>query len=710
MIQSVRRAATSPHAPALLTITSKLQVRLGCGSRLTGSGSADVSTCRVSLVPRIAHGVWPCQTLLGPREPRGEGYNKTMFDTHPFLNAFQHRRYSSPLLRLWLLSCATLPVPVTYLQAAAPQPEMRYEIGLTNGARQQADRITGWEPAKQSVRLDNHQWSPSDPTLRWIFDRQSEMAGPLEAWLETWTGDRLPGNVIGYSDGRKEFPSQPPHLVIRSVTATRPPRQRANALIRVRAASVRRIVWQNEGHAYQPSTVWSRDGRRIPFRALRWGNDSVTLLADDGRHTIPWSELAELNFPKKSVWSEVIDELAILNPEGAAQLLQFETSRGVVATTSWQRQRVLRPPDHTKASYWMQGVQPAWSLDVLWLRGDQIPMRRFFDASETPLSRIRPTMVRQHSPLAAQGRPWQRDRNVEGGWLESGPGVFGWGFGIHATNELRFELPTFVTAVSGFVGLDALAGAGGCVQAKVRIESATTETLFQTPVIVGCHQAYALGRLEFPSAAAPRTLVLQVDFAHTARPAHADPLDIRDSADWLDPTLHFDRDAIQQRVAEQTREQLFACRGWQWQIPAETRLHFHNIWDELSQADSRFALSVAVEGPKPLRFVRQIRHVDLGQQLIITVSCPLQANPPVRIEVLTNGVPLKSFVVPVLDRDHIELAPQTISLQSVIRRDEPNTKPANGTKATEPASIEFEIRQYAGDLDAPVQWHAIEFR
>ena len=578
---------------------------------------------------------------------------------------------------------------------AAPAPA-RYVIGLDNGQRLPAQRITAWEPDLRSLKLDDRQWMGSDPALRWIYDRQSELASGLEAWLETWTGDRLPGDVLSYSDGRADAAPLPPHLVMRSVTPERPPRQGEYAQVRVRSVCVRRIVWHDEGRPYQPSTVWTRDGRRIDFRALRWSSDSVTLLANDGRHTFRFRELSELNLPQQSFWPPLMDELAFLTPAGVGELVQFETSQGVVVTTSWQCQRVARPLDRTKASNWLQGVQPAWSLDVLWLPGNEIPLRRFFQPHEIPLSRLMPSKVVQHSPIAGQGRPWQRDRNVEGGKLESGPGPFGWGFGVHAHNELHFQLPPTATAVSGFVGLDALAGKGGCVQARLLLNSPETQILFQTPVIVGAQQVYATGVREFKNPSPQRTLVLQVDAAHAQRPEGADPLDIRDSADWLDPLLFLDPVALEPLIARQTATHVYACRDWQWRVSPETHLQFRHVWDELSQADSRYALGVVVGGTAPLRLVRQQQLREAVSQLVVTVSCPLRTNPPVRIEVFANGKSLSSLDVPVLDRGHLDLAPQVVALDTIHRAGD--------------VPVAFEIHQFSGSPDAPVQWHAIEFR
>ncbi len=436
-------------------------------------------------------------------------------------------------------------------------------------------------------------------------------------------------------------------------------------------------------------------GAKSDFRAVRWRADSVTLLTDEGHRSLAWEELAELNLPAQSPWAAWIEELALLAPDGTGQLLQIETAQGVVATTSWQRQRVVSPPAEAHSDQWLHGVQPAWSLDVLWLPGNASPIRRFFQPSEVPLSRIPPTQVVQRSPLAQQGRPWQRDRNVEGGWLESGPGIFGWGFGVHARNELHFLLPDYASSFSAFVGLDALAGSAGCARAGVLLRSAHTERLFETPLIVGSQHVYATGLRPFATALTPRTLVLGVDYAHQPRPVGADPLDIRDSADWLDPLLYLDPTVLADKIAAETTSHMYACRDWQWHTPAATRLHFRSVWDELSGSESHFGLGVAVEGAQPLSLSQRHPWDISRQRLVLTVSVPLRTNPPVRIEVLAAGQQLAAFEVPLLDRDQLELVPQIISL--------------HGIDPTAGQTIDFEIRQYPGSLDAPVQWHAIEF-
>ncbi len=583
----------------------------------------------------------------------------------------------------------------------AQHPDLaRYEIGFADGSRKIAQRISTWSPELPSLKLDEHDLWQADPPLRWIRDREAELPGAVTAWVETWTGDRLPGQVLRYgAQLQVGGTSMPAHLLVRSVTSSFPPHPESPAEIRIRLRCVRRVVWQDAGRDYEPGTAILRDGRQVNFRAVRWSADSVTLLTDESRRSLALADVAELNLPAQSPWEAWLDELAVLAPHGTGQLLQIETAQGVIATTSWPRQRMVKSPADAQGDQFLHGVQPAWSLDMLWLPGSGESIRRFFQPHEVPLSRIPPTQVVQRSPLAQQGRPWQRDRNVEGGWLMSGPGTFGWGFGVHAHNELHFLLPDYATSFSGFVGLDALAAAAGCVQARVVLQSPDTQLLFETPLIIGAQQVYATGLRPLAATAsptaAPRRLVLAVDYAHQSRPPGADPLDIRDSADWLDPLLNLDPVVLTDKLTAETASHMDACRGWQWRTPEGTQLHFRSVWDELSGSASRFALGVAVAGSQPLSLVKRQSWDDSPQQLVLTVSCPLKTQPPVRIEVLAAGEQLAAFDVPPLDRDHLNLTPQVVSLR--------------GVKPRPDGTVDCEIRQYPGSLAAPVQWHAIQF-
>ncbi len=469
---------------------------------------------------------------------------------------------------------------VAQLVAGADEP--RYELGTDDGQTQRAQRITAWQPEVPSLKTDDTQWLGAQPALRWILDRQADLPQRPAAWLETWTGDRLPGHVQRYEAAPENDPHGGPQLVVDTTLAAPPTDPTDAKQLRVRADCVRRIVWHDGRCPLQPGSLLLRDGRQFTFRALRWQTSSVTVLTQDGRATYALAELAELHLPAQNVWDEIVKELALLAPQAAAPLVQFETSDGLLATTCWPRQRVVRGPHPEPGDSWYLGIQPAWSRDLLWLPGTDIPVRRFYRAAELPLSRLEPIDVRQQSPLAQQGRPWQRDRNVEGQLLCVAARSAGWGFGVQASNQLVFDLPPWARSFHSAFGLDLLAADGGCVRARVLLRTGTAEQqLYASPTLVGSQQVVATGALALPPHAAPRRLVLEVDMAHQPRPPHTDPLDIRDSADWLDPLLTFDWDAAELREAirTQTAAHIPAWHGWRCQGPA-TGLAFHHVWDD----------------------------------------------------------------------------------------------------------------------------------
>jgi hypothetical protein len=239
-------------------------------------------------------------------------------------------------------------------------------------------------------------------------------------------------------------------------------------MLRITPTWLRRVVWQRSRAArYQPGTVFFRDGGQAGFRAVRWTTTGVRLLSDHGATLVSFDQVAELHLPRIDPWAAHFDQLAVLSPTLESRLLQIDTSTGIKATCSQQRFRVQPTGDASDAQTWTYSVQPAWSLDALSLRFREIRQWTWFEADEVPLSRIEPRACVQRSSLGSSWRSWQVDASVQGTPLGSGGQDYGWGFGVHAHNELEFALPASARQFSTRLALDQLAGPAGCVRARI---------------------------------------------------------------------------------------------------------------------------------------------------------------------------------------------------------------------------------------------------
>jgi hypothetical protein len=75
------------------------------------------------------------------------------------------------------------------------------------------------------------------------------------------------------------------------------------------------------------------------------------------------------------------------------------------------------------------------------------------------------------------------------------------------------------------------------------------EPRYKSPLLTGSSRAYDLGRVVL-AGDPPRTLSLVSAAAHNDRPPGADPFEIRDHVDWLEPIVELDRKALLAAIAE----------------------------------------------------------------------------------------------------------------------------------------------------------------
>ncbi len=438
---------------------------------------------------------------------------------------------------------------------------------------------------------------PPNP-IRWLKQETAEQPIAPAAFVEMVGGDLLPGRVIGAGEAATlQDGMVGAHLVVEPSAAVNLP-DSPRATVRVLTRWLRRIVWQRRSSdQYQPGTLFYKDGRQVGFRKIRFGERSASVLTDsDDRREVHFSELAEIDMPRQDWWNAYFEQVAALTPDCSLRLMQVETFDGLRATTSQDRFLPLFWGNPNLPAYWVHAVQPAWALDGLFLPHTRILMRRFFGPHEVPLSLVEPNATRLKSALAVGWSP-RVDRNVQGGPLVNGGKEFGWGLGMQAYTEMDFPLPLCVESFESRVGLDRVIGDGGCARALVYADKAEGAPLFRSNHLIGSAKSEATGTLPLdPAGNRQAQLVLVAHPAAADKPAGADPLDIRDVLDWLEPQVNLDLSKLRGEVARRALALVPGLEGWTVAPADASRMVFANRWDQSDPHDRRFFYEFRPEG------------------------------------------------------------------------------------------------------------------
>jgi len=539
-----------------------------------------------------------------------------------------------------MAKCRWMLLAVAVLFGAAPvavvAADARYLAVFADGSRKEGNAITGWDGAS-SPSLDGANLADPAHPLRWLRDRAQDITSPSIALgrIEFADGDCLFGRVtdLDRSSSEESSPGQS-YLRVETRWAANSPAAAPRYEVRVRPQFVRRIVWGREPvRRGDPGTVVLHDGRRLSFRALRWQSNSLQLLEDGKIHEIPFDHIVELCCRQDDPWQAYYEQLATLSPDGTSRLVRLESTRGLVATTSELR---FRAASHGAAqkpgSNWYHVVQPIWSLDPIWVPFDTIRTRWSFAPHEVPLSWRCPHRVVEKAILG-QGWPWMADRNVQGGDLGSGDLEFGWGLGVQASGELWFELPETAQAFRTRAGLDRIAGTGGCVQARVYLDRPEGGPCFQSKTLVGSAETVDSGAIALaPPAGGRKSLILVADALPADAPPDADPLDIRDRLDWLEPLLLLDPARLRKQIEANLTRAVSAWEGWEARVEGDQPIKLETRWDREAQPEPAWALGVSTSGrPLTLSGRRQVRDDD--RWLLIRVQQALAGVPPGNLEI-----------------------------------------------------------------------------
>jgi S1-C subfamily serine protease len=542
-----------------------------------------------------------------------------------------------------LATCAL----ILSVASAAADSRDRYDARFADGSRMEGNALTDWHKLDVKPKLEGRELFASDNPMLWLHDRSLRPSDPPVAFVEMIGGDRLPGVVQGYRPaGLVDARSLPAHFVVRPETNFNHPDDSGNSEVLVVERFVRRIVWQRRrglADRYEPGTVDFRDGRSARFRVARFDASGVRLLLDDGTRRVGYGEIAELHLPLKDPWPSYYDELATLDPTLEARLLQVETTDGLRATGAMNRFDAREGPQGKDNERWLHALQPAWALRLLWIPHRTVFAYRSFAAHQVPLSRIFPVEAALSGMFGGGSWHWQVNRNTQGGRQRCGGHAAGWGLGVHAFAELHFPLPPLVQSFRSSFGLDDSVGSGGCVRARVYAGSTKASPLYESQPIVGSATLHETGSLSLD--AAKQRLILQVDPMHEGRPAGADPLDIRDVCNWVDPVLELDLAALRREVANRVIGTVPAWEGWEVSVPADGSLRAANFYEKEGRERGVFLTELAAE-KQPFSLRRTMQVEPQHRWLLIGASVRGNYGDKIKLELRVAGEPMAVHSVP----------------------------------------------------------------
>ncbi|MDB5389715.1 MAG: hypothetical protein JWM11_5361 [Planctomycetaceae bacterium] len=565
--------------------------------------------------------------------------------------------------------------------------DQRFQAEFADGSRISGDELRNWhDTAAQPVLTNKPLFDQSNPA-RWVIDTSLKVTPSPEAFVEFMGGDRLPGIVVGASTGTdSRFQRMPPHLILER-QAWNFPGLPSPTPLRVTTRWIRRVVWQRRSaEKFEPGTLFYQDGRRITFRAVRWAAASVMLLLDQATSEVAFHDIAEIHLPQTDVWGAYIEQLAFLCPGGTKPLFQWETQQGLRVTGSFERFQGRPHGNQNDPNAWWHLVQPAWSLDPLWVSHRMIRTRRFFEPHVVPLTLLEPVRSTHVAGLGG-GWNWVRDRNVQAGPLQSGGNEFGWGMGVQAHHELEYALPRGSLTFRTRIGLDRCIGTGGCARGKIFLTGNQNQPVFQTELLIGSGSVADSGQL---NVAGQPGLILTADSADAERPAGADPFDIRDSLDWLEPELRLDPTVLQSQIRAAVSKLVPCWESWTVTDAETGPFLFKNRWSTIDSRDPRYISEINSRVP----FLTISKSLKLGAQqkfLVLAASRFPEGTTPAHLQVRINGQSIGDFEVPVR-QGAIDPDPILVPLDEFRGKD-----------------VQLEISHMAGGPQALVDWNAVLF-
>ncbi|OYW20969.1 MAG: hypothetical protein B7Z55_06370, partial [Planctomycetales bacterium 12-60-4] len=522
----------------------------------------------------------------------------------------------------------------------------RWVARLANGEVVHAADIEEWNDPKANPRIAGRGLHDQGNPVVSLIDLESATADRPTTYLEFVGGDRLIGEVVGYRQGSETpYEALPPHLLVRTTADFQPPDFPSDNPTRVTTKWLRKVVWNAvTGTRYVPATAWLSSGGQVAFRGLRWTDQGIALLTESGLRSYSFAELAELHLPQSDAWAAYEDQLATLTPKLESKLLQIESRDGGRLTTSMERFQARHWGDKKRPESWLQIVQPAWSLNALWVRFSTVAGWLWFNPAEPPLSWCDPSRV-EHQAVFGGGWSWQRDRSSIGERFLIVDQHFQRGFGVHGSTDLTFALPTYARDVRTRCGLDIAAADGGCV--KLSVIASDGREQFATDPLIGSTRVLDTNWLPVAATGTdtPPSITFRSDMLAKDSPRGTDPFDIRDVVDWVDPQVRLDRDVLLSRITQGDIERLPGLQGWTHlnnNADLETRVWF----DESESRDPQYRLLWSTKHPYAL-FSRSLRVTATDRWISLIASRFEKSSQPTQLQLKIDGQSAGEFEVPI---------------------------------------------------------------
>jgi hypothetical protein len=468
--------------------------------------------------------------------------------------------------------------------------------------------------------------------VRLVADTTMVRGKPVAEFIEFRNGDRVAGRVVKFVDAGQSS-GVPAHLVIEPGVELGMGDVLPRSQARILPEWVRRIVHQpRPGFEIPAKSLTTLDGTTETYRDSRWRGDGVQVLTEAGVRSYPFTGIAAIDFGAWPGWESWHRQLARLSPGLSSSIVRMELDDGTRLTTSLE---CLRPTSQggEDPAKWIHLLQPAWSLDLLAIAHRRVRLRTFFGPDEAPLSAADPIVSRRRAIVSAAWDTARHDANVRGEPLRAGGREYTWGFGVQAHHELEFELPRSARAFQTKFALDQRAGYGGCARGLVRIGE---KTLFESPVLTGSTQPLESGELPLDPARGRLVLIAQAE--PPERPRGADPFDILDVFDWVEPLVEFVPEELQRELEPYSLAGHPWLAGWNAEPTESGNWQLVNRYDDADHANPGFRQVLALSGP--LTLSRRINVDEVRRTLQLQLGRLGETSGEVRLEVWINGARL----------------------------------------------------------------------